>query len=328
MISCEYHRSFRIEISNKTIETPFFFPAISSVNANYTPVEYLNILFTSGYPGFLLSTYDIYNSTKNERGKIYKILSDSFNDGTVVLLDSGNFESYWHGDKKWNISAFKSILKDIEADLCLSFDIFWQKSKSIAKQTEQTISNVAKTASFQRTGLTIPIIHSEKKHLPTIAKDIIKKINPEIISIPERELGLSIFERAETIQRIREEMDKTGKPAALHLLGTGNPLSILIYSICGADTFDALEWYKYLINRNDGRLLDFSHADLIECSCQACNEKKAAYPARAMAHNLIFYLGFMEKIRNFFKTEKINDLLSEYLTPSAVKRVREIARLT
>lgn len=327
MISCEYQRSFKIEISNKTLETPFFFPAISSVNANYTPMEYLNILFTSGYPGFLLSTYDIYNSTKTDIRKICKILSDSSNDGAIVLLDSGNFEAYWHGDKKWNISSFKSVLKDIESDLCMSFDIFWQKSKSLAKHTEQTISNVAKTASFQRTGLTIPIIHSEKKHFPTIAKSIIKKMNPEIIAIPERELGLSIFERAETICSIREEMDKTGKPVALHLLGAGNPLSILIYSICGADTFDALEWYKYLINNKDGSLLDFSHGDLIECSCQACNKKNTAYPARAMAHNLIFYVGFMEKIRNFLKKGKINDLLSEYLAPSACKRVKEIARL-
>ena len=124
MISREHHRSFRIEISNKTIETPFFFPAISSVNANYPPIEYLNILFTSGYPGFLISSYDIHHSQKTERGQIYKILSESVNNGAVVLLDSGNFDAFWHNDKKWNITTFKSILRDIEIDLCLSFDIF------------------------------------------------------------------------------------------------------------------------------------------------------------------------------------------------------------
>lgn len=327
MINRESPRSFRIEISNKTIETPFFFPAISSVNRTFPQLEYLKILCASGYPGFLISSYDIYHSDKTDKAEIYKTLSDSTDEGTIILLDSGNFEAYWHSDNKWSITKFRSVLNDITIDLCLSFDVFWEDSKSLKEHTDQTISHVAKTASFQKTGLTIPIIHSQKKYLSTITKNIAKKMNPEIIAIPERELGQSIFERSETIQRIREELDKTGKPIALHLLGTGNPVSILIYSLCGADMFDAFEWYKYLINFKDGSISDFSHGDLLNCSCPVCKEKKAAYPAKTMVHNLIFYTKLMGDIRKSLISGSIDDLLSQYLSSKSAKCVKGIARL-
>ena len=60
--------------------------------------------------------------------------------------------------------------------------------------------------------------------------------------------------RAKTIIKIRKTLAPKKQYYPLHLLGTGNPLSILIYSICGADSFDGLEWCQTTVDYNTGLL--------------------------------------------------------------------------
>ena len=327
MITRKCDRSYSIQAPENTVDTPFFFPAISSIKTNLKPLEYLKLISMVGYSGFLISSYDIYKADQKDKKAIFATLSECRGNGTLILLDSGNYEAYWNQDKRWSISNLKSVLGQLSVDFCLSFDCFWFNSQRADQYVKETLRLVSKTAGMQKTGLTIPIIHSDPAHFPTIVKKVVKAINPEIIAVPERELGLGIFDRSKTIKRIRTELDKTKQNIALHLLGTGNPISILIYTTLGADMFDGLEWCKTVVNPATGHLLHFVQKDLFQCSCLACKDKRTPYHAKTMVHNLIFYANFMQRIKEGIKKNQLGKLLNEYLPEKSASRVKEIAEL-
>jgi len=323
-INEESTRSFSIEISGKTFKTPFFIPAISSIKTDWDIIKYINLLKKIGYPGVLVSAYDIYKLENKEKNGLIESLSDCSNKGILIFLDNGNYEAYWYRDKTWTLSKLKSILDVIYPDFCFSFDVFWDKNENIKKHIDETIKLIAKTASIQKTGTTIVLIHSKQELFPKIIRRIVDYINPEIIAIPERELGSSIFERSQTIKRIRDELDKTKKPIPLHILGTGDPISILIYTLCGADMYDAVVWYTNCIDPETGHLYHFSQRDLINCQCQACKISGLSYEYQTIAHNLVFYLDFLEKIRDSIKKEKIEDILNVYLNKDTLSKLKRI----
>ena len=327
LIKRSYQRSFDIEIGRKVFTTPFFFPAISSVKTNFSMGEYLSLIQKIGYPSFLVSSYDIYHSDKDKKVEILKIVSEATEGDFLSLLDSGHYEAFWYSDNIWSFEMLESILNEISIDFCFSYDIFWDEKKKKKEHLKETITSIAKTAGAQKSGTTIPLLHSKPDYFPSFAQKIVEGINPEIIAIPERELGAGIFERATTVKNIRKSLDDTNRQIPLHLLGTGNPISILIYSICGADLYDGLEWCQTVVNPETGHLFHFTQKDLLECSCKACKLKEIPYPMQTMVHNLLFYEEFIKTIRYSIQKGKEAQLLDKYLKPKSSKKIKEIAGL-
>ena len=317
----EFPRLFSIETSGKTFETPFFFPSISTIKADLSILKYFDLIKKVGYNGFLISAYDILKSEK--KGILLKNISDSTKN-TIFFLDNGMYEAFWYNDKNWKFEDFKSILEKVSPDLCFSFDVFWNDDKNKEKHIEETITNIAKTASIQKTGSTVPIIHSTPKLFSYMTRKIVDYINPEIVAVPERELGSDIIERCQTIKTIRNELNKTNRKIPIHILGTGNPISMLIYTLCGADMYDGLEWFNIVINPKDGQILNFSQRNLIDCSCKACKSEEIPYYLGALTHNLIFYTEFLEKIRFALKNKETDSILHEYLSEKTAKMVKKI----
>ncbi|MBU7030159.1 MAG: hypothetical protein HXS48_24715 [Theionarchaea archaeon] len=326
-IDREYERSFKIEINRKVINTPFFFPAISSIKTNLKIEEYTELIQKIGYPSFLISSYDIFHADAMEKNNLIEIVSQSTDGEITTLLDSGHYEAFWYHDTEWSFENLESILDKITVDLCFSFDNVFDDTENLEQHIKDTITNTAKTAGIQKSGTTIPLIHSDPKSFPKVIHDVIEGINPEIIGVPERELGLSIFERAAMVKRIRDELDKTNQQIPLHLLGTGNPISILIYSICGADMFDGLEWCKTVAIPKTGHLFHFVQKELIDCNCTACKIKDIPYHTQTMAHNLVFYGEFVEKIQESIKNEEIDRILNDYLEQKHKEKIKKIAGL-
>lgn len=319
-------RSFSITIEEKTFETPFFFPAISSIKTNLPIRDYFDFLITVNYPSYLISAYDISILTKTDYDYIIKKTIELTGKTVITFLDNGNYESSWNQDKSWNFQSFAKILKNINIDFCFSFDLFWNQT-NIDDYVKKNIQLIAKTAGIQRSGTTVPIVHSPPDIMPKIIGKIIDGINPEIIAVAERDLGASIFERAKTIKKIRNELNKKEKSIPLHLLGTGNPISLLIYTACGADMYDGLEWCKNAVNQKTGHLFHFVQKDLIECNCPACKVNGVSYQYQTMAHNLIFYQNFLIKIQKAIKENQLNDILSQYLNNQNAKHIIKIMGL-
>jgi queuine/archaeosine tRNA-ribosyltransferase len=317
-------RTYLIETSNKILKTPFFFPSISTVRTNYGVYEYFKLIKKVSYPGFLISSYDIYHDEK--RDTLIEEVSKTTEYSAFTLMDSGNYEAYWNNDTTWDIKNLESILKDINVDFCFSFDVFWKDGKDINEHVKETITYSAMTAGIQRSGATIPLIHSNPQLFPKIVRKVIEGINPQIIGIPERELGASLLERAKTLQRIRDEIEKAEREIPIHLLGTGNPISILIYTLCGADLYDGLEWCKNVVNPETGHLYHFIQKDLIECDCKACNTD-VPYHLQTMSHNLIFYNNFTKEIRQAIEDKQISEILNKYLPARVIYKIKKIAGL-
>jgi len=316
-------RMFFIDTGIKELSTPFFFPAISTVKTNFGVLEYLSIIEKTSYPGFLISSYDIFHLSKKDRQNILKKVSEITNRKIVTLLDNGNYEAYWYHDADWDFDKFKSVLTNITVDFSFSFDVFWEDCKDKEEYIQESISSIAKTAGNQKLGTTIPLIHSVPKMFPEVIRDIVDGINPEIIAVPERELGVSIFERVKTVKSIRQSLDDTGRNIPLHLLGTGNPISILVYTYYGADLYDGLEWCQTLINPKTMILSHFSHGDFIECTCDACKAQNLPYHVRILVHNLLFYKSFIEKIKESIKEDTYEKLLKKYLNERVFNKMKD-----
>jgi len=314
---------FTIETASKQIKTPFYFPSISSIKSNYDFLEYFNILKKIGYPGFLVSAYDI--SHHEKRVQILKEISDLSENNTFVMIDSGEYESSWKQDESWSFTNFKKIIEDTVADFIFGFDVFWDDKSKVHSHVKETAKNAAMTAASQKMGITIPIIHSNIENYPDVVMQVVESINPQIIGIPERELGSSLLERAETLSRIRLNLIKNKRDELpIHLLGTGNPLSILIYFLCGADLFDALEWSTTVVDPKNGHLYHFTQKDLLECDCKACSIKNVPYHFKTMAHNLLFYEKFTLEIRKAVEENKIDSLLEKYLPKWFIPKIKKM----
>jgi len=325
MIQQEFFRSFLIEIPEKeSIQTPFFFPAISTIKTNFSPSDYLDLILQIGYPGFLISSYDIYKAKKKNRKNLVDLISKCRNNSTIILLDNGNYEAFWYRDNNWKLNNLESILNEMSVDMCFSFDVFWKNSKNFNQYIDKIVSSISKSAAIQKAGLTIPIIHSDPKVFPTVINKIIDIVNPEFIAVPERELGSSLIERAKTIRNIRNTLNKTGRPVALHLLGTGNPISILVYTLSGADSYDGLEWCQTVVDPETGLLYHFSQRDLFNCDCYGCRLKRFPYHIKTLIHNLLYYLDFLKEIKDSLQDDNAIQLLNKYLPKRNVNKIKKI----
>jgi queuine/archaeosine tRNA-ribosyltransferase len=71
---------------------------------------------------------------------------------------------------------------------------------------------------------------------------VAEQLCPVLLAVPERALGEGIATRIRSVRQIRKALNELDFYCPLHLLGTGNPVSIIAYTIAGADSFDGLEW--------------------------------------------------------------------------------------
>lgn len=321
------NRQYKIEVNNKTIATPFHFASISSIKTNYDIEEYLDVILKTGYPGFLASSYDIFGMNDEHLEKFVNKLSYANNKGILTLMDSGHYEAFWNRDKTWSFDNYSFILNKTQTDLCFSYDVNYDRAKKINNHKVETEKMVARTASVQQGSSTIPLLHCNIFDYPSFVHKLAKDINPEIIGIPERELGDSIIERCTNLKRIRDSLDKTDLKIPIHLLGTGNPASILMYTICGADLYDGLEWCKTVVDPSTAKLYHFVQKPLFKCECDYCNAETLPYALQTMAHNLRFFNDFTCEIRDAITHNEIDELLSRYLEPETVSKIKEIARL-
>ena len=82
-------------------------------------------------------------------------------------------------------------------------------------------------------GTVAPIVHGAAALLPDAVRITAEELRPVLLAVPERALGDGIVERTRTVRNIREALSALEPYCPLHLLGTGNPLSIVAYALAG-----------------------------------------------------------------------------------------------
>jgi len=297
---------------------PCYFPSISSIKTNLSPIEYLRVLVAVQHPYFLISAYDVFHADEPTQLEMRELIGKANDSGAAVLLDSGNYESYWRRDSDWTCDKFISVLGAVDSVPALGFDVQnpdAHKGEILRQIQAQVLA--AKSTNHD----IIPIIHANDTDIEEIAITVLQQFNPKMIAIPERLLGDGIIRRAKTIARIRRKLNQCDRYVPVHLLGTGNPLSILLYVMCGADSFDGLEWCQTTVDHSTSLLYHFQQRELVGKQNEFCEMADFPYSQATLAHNLLFYRNWMDGIRDSLSDGGILETARRYFSANVISQV-------
>lgn len=327
--SDKFSRITEIRLNGKKLSTPTYFPAISSLGSKFPFQDLFYLLKYHKYPRVLVSAYDLYQLDSRKRKTVSSLMEDFHKNG-FLFIDSGLFESSWKEDKTWNLNSYKSILSRVNFDIYTSYDIYGGNNKSVKELQRNTDKNILESSVFMDSRLFLAIFHETvPSRLIKMIKQFLEKY-PNLcgaVAVAEREIGKSLQDKAETIIRLRRIIDNNDSRNLLHILGCGNPLSMLAYSYCGADTFDSLDWLKRVIDPSSYLTHDFSHLELLNCKCQICTEsthEKADYFEKVLLHNLLFFQNFAIQLQSLIRNDNLKAYLVNYIGEKIMKEINEI----
>ena len=224
------------------------------------------------------------------------MLQASRDSGAVTLMDSGNYESFWKdAQRQWLQPAFHQMLGAFPCDIAFGFDE-QQPPADFAEHVALVVTRWREDQAAAGTCMVVPIIHAEASDLPGLCSAVAARTGVSMLAVAERRLGDGVIDRARAVLAIRDELDKLDRYVILHLLGTGNPISIALYSAMGADSFDGLEWCQTVVDHETALLYHLSQADFFAAQT-AWSEAELTFQARTLAHNLEFYASWMHRLR-------------------------------
>lgn len=307
-------------VLNGRVALPAKFLSVSSHETRLDPLPAVQALQLCGAPSILVSAYDTH--PEKCAPSIPKLLADYRRSGGTLLMDSGNYEASRRNDKLWTKEKLWESLKFIEPDMAFCFDEF-----NVPKSVNEIVAGiVAATRRDQdRTkALLLPIVHTSRRgdgsydsdKLPAIIKGVAKELRPEIVAVPERELGSGLVQRAHTVRAIRNVLNELDWYQPIHLLGTGNPWSIIIFSAAGADTFDGLEWCRTVVDHDSGKLHHDQHYDFFSFQdgrdpssilAEVVRSPHINFAGKVAVHNITFFLQFTQELRAAFLNARIED---------------------
>lgn len=302
----------------RQLALPQFFPAVSSVKDDRPLVEYVDFLTAVDQPTALVSAYDVGGQSAERRGYVARTLRQWMERGNVLLMDSGRYEAFWLADSAWALKQYVAAVAEISPTFVLSLD-----APTGLPDVEGQVAEAERWWAAAQDALpdttVLPVLHGTPRTLPAAVSEVARHIQPPMIAIPERELGNGIAARAGTVYEIRSAIDAVAPATVLHLLGTGNPLSVLIYAAAGADTFDGLEWCRTIVDHETARLYHFHQFDFF--ASQTSLPTGDSFRGRGLSHNLLFWHRWMERLR----TEPLTDLIGAYVPQAG--RVALVSRL-
>jgi hypothetical protein len=302
----EITRPSELQIGMKRLTLPVYFPSISSVKTALRPLDYLQVLssLTALNSQYLVSAFDL--STIEAPEQAVRILATSTAEGAITLMDSGNYESFWkNAQANWLQADFHRMLRAFPCDLAFGFDE-QEPPVDLGDHATLLVSRWEADQDVAGACQIIPIIHASANQLPLLCATVVNETGVSMLAVPERKLGNGIIERARAVQAIRAELDKQERYVALHLLGTGNPISIAVYSAMGADSFDGLEWCQTVVDHDTGLLYHLTQSDFFRGQT-TWGDTGLSFHARTLAHNLEFFSGWIKRLRYAINEGRVVD---------------------
>lgn len=289
-------RPEEIDLGNARLPTPVFFPSISTVKTALRPVQYLATLHSLRDMNhhFLVSAFDLGRSSDGD--ELAQWLAAAQGAGVTVLMDSGNYESYWKDEQAaWRQPDFHNALQRFSCTFAFGFD---EQNPPVEADAhiQLVIERWRKDQAAAGNRVIVPIVHGTAETLPNLCARVAQETQVPMVAVAERRLGDGVFERTSSVVALREALDSTGRYVGLHLLGTGNPISIALYAWAGADSFDGLEWCQTVVDHETGLLFHLSQSDFFRQQT-AWGEDGISFQARTLAHNLTFYTDWMRRLR-------------------------------
>lgn len=336
-----------LTLRGKSMTLPAMIFSLSSHETQLDPTSGIALLGLATPPAGLVSAYDIYDLRKDK--ELFQSIDVVRRSSCVLVLDSGNYEAFRKSDvydpKKhksgWRRERFLQIAARVSPDMAFSFD----HPAPTGRANEIADAIIASTQADEqdisgRDYPICPIIHLPEKQsesIPRLASTIItrvvKALDPVMIAIPERELGDGIVERARTVREIRRALDSLGKYYPLHLLGTGNPLSMMILSAFGADSFDGLEWCRTAADWDGWRLHHTQHFDFFSKNNLGrlpaglrglAQNDDVPYSLRVACYNMAAFQHWVREIQSRIGTPSLGELLELHIPGIGTRLNKEL----
>lgn len=323
-----------LKVRGKTLRLPAFAFSVSSHETQVMPQEGTTLLRLLQPSAVLVSAYDAWKHYRRDKN-FHSNVTELCQSEAVLFLDSGNYEAYRKNDhhspkrnpRGWHQDHFRKTAARLSPDLAFSFDTINPRG-----EPDQIAARIA--ASFRsderalrdRNFPLCPIIHLPKKYKGTLAEcasrivaGVAAELDPLMLAIAERELGDGLRERARTVRDIRKALNALRKYYPLHLLGTGNPLSMIALAAAGADSFDGLEWCRTVADYPTGFLFHFQQ---FECFSQAflhrvqdqrvkylIENPDASYSSRTLSYNVDFFKDWTRTMQSMIHSGQVEHLL-------------------
>lgn len=289
-------RMEELMLGGNRLALPVFFPSISTIKTALAPVEYLAAMYSLRDMNrqFLVSAFDLGRSDPSDR--LAQLLAITQEAGMTVLMDSGNYESYWKdAQTSWRQSNFHEVLGSFPCALAFGFDE-QNPPAEIDTHVKSVIDRWRMDQVAAGNRVIVPIVHGTSERLPDLCSRVVRETEVPMIAVAERRLGSGVFERTRSVMALRQELNSIGRYVSLHLLGTGNPISIALYAWAGADSFDGLEWCQTVVDHETGLLYHLSQSDFFRRQTK-WGADDMSFDARTLAHNLTFYTDWMQRLR-------------------------------
>lgn len=248
--------------SGVEIETPLFVPSYSSKgfalekkrNGKFKSevCNAIGIAKEMLVESQLISAYDLHYD--------YLLKPSDLISTQLTFIDSGGYETSSsfdfaeskrgnHHHEEWNINLLEAVIKKWPSErfpaVIVSFDDEKQR-KPIKDQINDASIYFAKHKDFLHDFLIKPeTVKSEYIKIESLLKNIEHLKTFDIIGVTEKELGNSILVRMQRINKIRNNLDAIKIDAPIHVFGSLDPITVILYFLAGAEIFDGLTWLKY-----------------------------------------------------------------------------------
>jgi queuine/archaeosine tRNA-ribosyltransferase len=309
-------------VAKANIPLPTLFLSVSSHETQLVPPDAVRALRVFGAPTILVSAYDLVNRRKPQA--LIEELTEYRASGGFVLVDSGNYEASRLGSRRWKVNDLEEALAQTPHDWAFCFDVM-NPLHHPDRAIDQIIRAVERDSAFTNASV-LPVVHApicrqggyKLDHIPRIIREVANRLEPQLIAIPERELGPGIIARAKTIRAIREELSNLPFYQPLHVLGTGNPWSMAILAAAGADSFDGLEWCRMAVDRDKDRLHHFQHFDFFTYQTavadspitrDALKDPAIDFAGKVAFHNLDYFASLVKSMREAVSEGSIEALV-------------------
>ena len=246
----------RHKTTGVSISTPLLVPSFSSKDfiMDSKGISEINKIYNASLEyitdSMLISAYDIYY--KNIKKPNYKTAE-------ITIVDSGGYEASDDNDlstvkysaktkKEWTEDMLFDVYQKIPANcpvILVNYD-HPKKWKKMRKQINDAKSLFQNFPSHLHTILIKPETKIQKYiEIESVLQYVKDLANFDIIGFTEKELGNSILTRMITISNIRQALDNEGILIPIHIYGSLDPITSILYFISGAEIFDGLTWIRY-----------------------------------------------------------------------------------
>lgn len=177
----------------------------------------------------------------------------------VIFLDSGGYEARIEHDlsesygqaykpKKWTANDHRDVIKRWRSNVTtvlVSYDSP-TKHTSIEHQVDAALKLKHDFPQFPVELLIKPENKRDRLNIAAILPKVIKDLPAfSVVGFTENELDAKIINRMSKIAQARKIMDDAGVDVPIHVFGSLDTFSTVLYFLSGAEIFDGLTWLRF-----------------------------------------------------------------------------------